>query len=338
MSALVVGTSHKTDFENCLFSESFPVEKEIAVGNNHTAFLLHRNQDLSLLIAGLTNCRDFGTSIEVIPFLDEAEPTSYLDKLAFSLENDNQPSEQTIARFWNEDSPFGKALSGPTDVHTQPDQQLAFQAIVDQSSKKTAFFETFTRWPNLSQKQGYQPNFSEDSDYQTLTRAIVLLESDTQLVLSINFPRNRFQRGFLDRAVDLISQADLKVRQRLIVEVVEAWTVSDFQPIYHGVERVVELECQIAFDDVGAGILPFDDIIGLQPQYLKLDRLFVQHSISGPNRSVLLEGFVSLAKELDCRLVAEGVETAEQSIKLLELGISLQQGYFVAKEHSHPSV
>lgn len=337
LSALVVNTSHKADFENCLFSEALPVEKEIAVGNSHTAFLMQRNQNLSLLVNGLTNCKDFGTSIEVIPFLDVAEPRSYLEKLATSLEQNSQVSEQTIARFWNEDSPFGTALSEPAEVPTQLDQQLAFQAIVDQSREKTAFFETFTRWPNLSHKQGYQPNFSEDSDYHTLTRALALLESDSQLVLSVNFPRSRFQKAFLDRAISLISQAGLEVRQRLVIEVVEAWAVSDFQPIYHGVEKLIELGCQIAFDDVGAGILPFDDIMGLQPHYLKLDRLFVQHSISGPNRSVLLEGFVSLAEELGCKLVAEGVETAEQSARLLELGISLQQGYFVAKEHSFPS-
>ena len=323
-------------FVKALRSSYACVDRELAIGDSHTAFLMRNSQDLSTIVSGLTKCNEPSATIEVIPFLCSDDPNAYLGELARNLTLETSRSDQFIARFWNEEVAFEQAITSHIPSQFQPDQSVAFQAIIDQSSKETAFFETFTRWPDFGSSDVNQPLFSEDSDYQTLSTALSVLESEPDLQLSVNFPRQRFQKDFLDKALQLLGDAGPFVRKRLIIEIVEVWAIADFLPIKQSVKALKNLGCQIAFDDVGAGILPLADIFDLQPEYLKLDRIFVQHSVGSPEQNGLLKGFVELAEELKTCLVAEGVETEEQSEKLLDQGIFLQQGYFVAREQNHP--
>ena len=323
---------------SCFSSGFSGIEKAFPVGERHKAFMATSEQDLSALITGLGNCRDFCTKIEVVPFLDRVDPTAYLTKIVDRLANEIDRPGESVARFWNEESPFEANGLASIEAKVQSDQQLAFQAIKDVTSNQPVFFETFTRWPNLNQSSGYQSLFSEDSDLEALSQAISLLEENPGLHLSVNLPRQRFVEPFLAQAEALLADKSVDARQRLIIEIVEAWSVADYFPIRDQIPRLKKLDCQIAFDDVGAGILPLYDLLELQPQYLKLDRIFVQNSISSLGSISLLKGFSSWAEELGAKLVAEGVESEDQSNQLVELGIHLQQGFFVAKEQSKPTL
>lgn len=84
---------------------------------------------------------------------------------------------------------------------------------------------------------------------------------------------------------------------------------------------------RISLDDFGTGYASFQHLRQLEFDELKIDKSFVAGLCEDETASVLVEGFLSIAKGLDVTVVAEGVETAAQEARLRALGCDLGQGY-----------
>ena len=83
-----------------------------------------------------------------------------------------------------------------------------------------------------------------------------------------------------------------------------------------------------SLDDFGNGYANLDLLTDLRPDTLKIDRDLVMGCDSDKRRQAILRSLVALAKTLGTQLIAEGVETREESRCLLALGIPMQQGYY----------
>lgn len=86
-----------------------------------------------------------------------------------------------------------------------------------------------------------------------------------------------------------------------------------------------------SLDDFGNGYANLDLLTDLRPDTLKIDREIVMECDSDKRRQAILRSLVALAQTLGTQLVAEGVETREESRCLLTLGIPVQQGYYFAR-------
>ena len=64
---------------------------------------------------------------------------------------------------------------------------------------------------------------------------------------------------------------------------------------------------------------------------IKIDRSFVQDAAKSDKNAAICQGVITLALELDLRVVAEGIETGEQHDYLMSLGCEVFQGYLFAK-------
>ena len=82
-----------------------------------------------------------------------------------------------------------------------------------------------------------------------------------------------------------------------------------------------------AIDDFGAGYSGLQLLSEFRPDIIKLDMQFTRHAPHDQRGRTLIRNIVATAQELGCELVAEGVETQEESDILLDLGIFRQQGY-----------
>ena len=87
----------------------------------------------------------------------------------------------------------------------------------------------------------------------------------------------------------------------------------------------------IALDDVGAGYSSLQSVAELHPDFLKIDRSLIQGVNTDPIKWALLETFVTFSKRIGCRIIAEGVETAEEMRTVVQLGVDYVQGFFVAR-------
>ena len=118
---------------------------------------------------------------------------------------------------------------------------------------------------------------------------------------------------------------------RVIIEIVEhapPWDNISFQS---SLEQLRQLGTAIALDDVGLGQSNFKMVLDVRPQFLKLDRYFVEGCANDPQRRAVINAIRTLARDFDAEIVAEGVENTADLATLQGLGITLMQGFHFAR-------
>ena len=92
-----------------------------------------------------------------------------------------------------------------------------------------------------------------------------------------------------------------------------------------------------ALDDYGSGYNGEMNLLQLKPRFVKVDVVFIRGIDSNHDRQQLISGLVSYAHGRNMQVVAEGIETAGELQKCLELGVDLFQGYFLARPAAVPA-
>ncbi len=131
------------------------------------------------------------------------------------------------------------------------------------------------------------------------------------------------------RALELLEACPAP--DRLIVEVTEEKLVRHGSVVEQVVEGLGGRGTLIAVDDLGAGYAGLGQLAALRPSYVKLDRSLVRHVESDPARTELVRLLVEYTDRSGGRLVAEGVETAEELAVVRAAGAPLAQGYLFAR-------
>lgn len=88
---------------------------------------------------------------------------------------------------------------------------------------------------------------------------------------------------------------------------------------------------RLAIDDFGAGYTNLRMIVDLSPDFVKVDRVFVEGVASHARKRILVESVVALCHRVGCAVVAEGVETSEDLETCLTAGVDLLQGFLFAR-------
>ncbi len=84
-------------------------------------------------------------------------------------------------------------------------------------------------------------------------------------------------------------------------------------------------------DDAGAGYASLHHIVRLDPALIKLDRGLTATIPTDPAGAALVAALLDFARDRGARLLAEGIETEDQLRLLRGLGVTLGQGYHVAR-------
>lgn len=117
----------------------------------------------------------------------------------------------------------------------------------------------------------------------------------------------------------------------VIFEITESGLLSAPASSLENLVRLRILGCGLAMDDFGAGYSSLDRLSDLPFSEIKLDRAFVHKMQNQPRSAAIISCSVALAQALNISLVIEGVETAEQQSRLIELGCTIAQGYLFAR-------
>ncbi|HKS21440.1 MAG TPA: EAL domain-containing protein [Thermoanaerobaculia bacterium] len=115
------------------------------------------------------------------------------------------------------------------------------------------------------------------------------------------------------------------------VEIVEHAPPWDNDAFQRALALLRQLGASIALDDVGLGQSNFKMLLDASPEFLKLDRYFVDGCTKDPKRRAVISSIEELARRFGARVIAEGVETEEDLATVREIGVSLVQGFLFSK-------
>ena len=96
-------------------------------------------------------------------------------------------------------------------------------------------------------------------------------------------------------------------------------------------ELVEQTQAPLAIDDFGAGLSDLAKIADLSPSFVKLAHSLTRGLEHRQRQQRLVKNVARLCETMSARVIAEGVETAEQHNALRDCGIELAQGYYYAR-------
>jgi len=137
-------------------------------------------------------------------------------------------------------------------------------------------------------------------------------------------------RDFIDEIGQVIG-IDAHAAAGLELEITESLIMADIKLSIASLQAIRALGVTVAIDDFGTGFSSLSYLAKLPVDTLKIDRSFVIEMTAGPEGLALVSTIVSLAHSLKLKVVAEGVETEEQSRLLRLLACDEMQGFLFSK-------
>ena len=117
----------------------------------------------------------------------------------------------------------------------------------------------------------------------------------------------------------------------LEIEITETVALRSDDQILATLKHLPDAGVKIALDDFGTGFASLSTVSQLPVTRLKIDKTFVADLGVRPHGNAIISAIVSLARGLHLEVVAEGVETEEQRLRLIALGCREGQGYLFGK-------
>lgn len=145
--------------------------------------------------------------------------------------------------------------------------------------------------------------------------------------VSINLFEGHFRDGsIVDDIQSIFGESGIDYRQ-LVFEITERRPLDDRDAVNHVVSAMHKLGVRIAMDDAGTGHSNLAYLQTLGIDIVKIDKIFVDMIRDANVQVPVIDGLISMAKDMDIEIIAEGVETQEQALYLRSKGVYLAQGY-----------
>jgi len=289
------------------------------------------------------------TVIGVAPFVLGQEASSEALRRAHNAVEDARSSKREVS-FYSatldlarrrrftllEDFPLALASEGQL--------RLVYQPRVDLASRRCAGAEALLRWTHPTLGEVSPGEFIPLIEHTALSRhmtewvidaALVQLSAwraeglNTQLSANVMAP-NLLEADFAVRVAALLERHDLPA-SCLELEITEGSILENTEQVLETLAALDRIGIRLAIDDFGTGYSSLSYLRRLPAQVTKIDRSFMQDLVDDDKAKSLVVAVISLSHGLGYRVVAEGVETAEQEAILRCAACDEAQGYFFAR-------
>ena len=151
------------------------------------------------------------------------------------------------------------------------------------------------------------------------------------LPVSINVsPRQLFQTDFPDFVARMLRYYALPPQQ-LELEVTESIFLESSTSVERVMNALKDIGVGLILDDFGTGYSSLSYLKRFRIDKLKIDRAFLEQVCHSQQDAILVTTIIRMAQSLGIKVVAEGVETAEQSAFLINQNCELAQGYYFGR-------
>ncbi len=218
-----------------------------------------------------------------------------------------------------------------------------YQPIIELSSNQPVGYEALARWRSekfslvptdrfitMAARTGVLPRLTRQIISRVLAYAVKLKERGLVWHMSINIGvEDLVDTELPERLAALLANHDLPAGS-LTIELTERSATLDEVAMYSILARMHLKGIALAIDDYGIAYSGLDRVSNIPFSYLKIDKQFISSMMTNRNARMVVESSVAMAKQMNMRAVAEGIETEDQCALLKKIGCELGQGHFLA--------
>jgi len=222
-----------------------------------------------------------------------------------------------------------------------------YQPIFEIDSKRVTGVEALIRWNHPERGLVYPGDFIDlaeevgiviDFGNLMITQTIIQLQAwqaqDIFIHAAINLSSKQFAPDHADNLVKLVASELLKydiAGEYLHIEITERVFMENTDLVAETLSRLRDLGIKIHLDDFGTGYSSLKYLINFPVDYLKIDRSFISRIGDNENARKVIKSIVAMTKELELKVVAEGIEEENECEFLALLGCEYGQGYWFAR-------
>ncbi len=281
------------------------------------------NETSATLIGQADNARAQGKSVHKTTFLtfDEQMRKQYDDKINITFRMEHALKEREFV--------------------------IEYQPKMNFESLRISGAEALVRWhPKQGNKiypDEFIPIFEENGfiSYLDLHVLDVVCEfiktNQTDLdipCISVNLSaKTILEDNIVERIIRIISSHNI-VANKIEFELTETAIEDNTVKFLETVKQLKSYGFIISIDDFGAGVSSLNRLAEVDADILKLDKVFFNLKDQGAKSLVVVTDVINMAKHLNMKVVAEGVETQEQAAWLKTLHCDYAQGYYFARPMS----
>ncbi len=224
---------------------------------------------------------------------------------------------------------------------------VEYQPKIDFKTLKLGGAEALVRWtPKLGEKiypDEFIPVFEENGfishlDLFVLKEVCKCIKENCYKMeiprISVNLSAHTVLSDYIvSRVADTLATYEVDAGM-IELELTESAVEANTEVFLSTVKRFKELGFSISIDDFGAGVSSLNRLSAVEADILKLDKAFFDLKDQGGNSTIVVKDVINMAKHLNMKVVAEGVETAAQALWLQGVGCDYAQGYYFAKPMS----
>ncbi|MCW8471745.1 EAL domain-containing protein [Fluoribacter gormanii] len=243
--------------------------------------------------------------------------------------------QKTVTEAINLESDLRKALS-------ENDFRIHYQPKVDIESGGIIGLEALLRWQSPDRGLLLPDSFlnvAEQSDLIVYIGKWVLLQicrdfpfTDLNMPVSVNFSARQFQKQFeIEHFIKIMLEKFSLRPSFLEIEVTESQMMSDPIRSMDVLSSLQKIGTTISIDDFGVGYSSFEYLKRFRPNRIKIDKSFIDGLPFDRENAGIVRAIIALCKSLNIRVIAEGVENAEQLRFLINEQCDEIQGFYFSK-------
>jgi len=224
--------------------------------------------------------------------------------------------------------------------------RLFYQPIVDCRRGRVVGMEALLRWQHpilgLMGPGEFLPLVESDDALagdvgiwvmqHAIAQAAAWRRNGLNIPVSINvFVQQLRDVDFPLRLQALLAEHPELPPDQICIEILENSALDDFSSVTRLIQTCASQGIRFALDDFGTGFSSLTYLRRLPVNSLKIDQSFVRDMLQDPDDLTIVEGVIGLSKAFRHQVVAEGVESAEHALMLMEMGCNLVQGFGIAR-------
>ncbi|WP_339262344.1 EAL domain-containing protein [Lysinibacillus sp. FSL K6-3209] len=222
------------------------------------------------------------------------------------------------------------------ELHFQPKIMLenehiqGLEALVRWNNERLGFVSPAEFIP-YAEETGLIIPLSEVIIEKACEAAIKLQQFGRKIPIAINISSIHFkQQNFLESIQTILERYNTSANN-FEIEVTERTVMNSATETVSKLVRLKQLGFKISIDDFGTGYSSLSYLVRFPLDCLKIDRSFIQHICSLDEKQAVVDAIIQMSHRLKMKVVAEGVEQAQQVDILRKMNCDIIQGYYYSK-------